>query len=718
MAGAGGHEVGRISIRVLPDTDRFRAQLKSQLEEIEKSLKAAIQVDVDLDEGGVKAKFRGLMAELKAVGAKGVDINVDVDRSMLDKVKGALSGIGGGAGGGIPSIGGGDVSTLLIALAALAAAAPLVGVVATGLAAIPGLIASVGVPFAAIALGIDGIKAAASQLQAPFEHLKATMSGFTQAQFAPVFQQLAGIFPVLERSLPKVSQGVADLFQGFASTITSSGGMAQIESMIDNISKALTAAAPAVSLFTNGFLMLANSFSVKLPAISGWLTDLGAQFTNWVSKITADGSLSKAFDGLGATIKSIVSALTPLFQQGIDFMGDPEKIASLTATFEVLGLLLQGIVYTSGQFFEGLTAAAGLVKTAWEGANAVFASVLFTITTAVGSIVSTVSGIGSTLAAVWNGIPGAASAAWNAVVDAVRTALANAVTAVVQGVANIVSEVAAIGGKVTAAAGNLGSALVAAGTALMNGLLAGIRSGLESVLSFAGGIAAKIAAVKGPISYDKTVLTPNGQALMQGLQAGIEGGFQGVLDRARQLAGEISDAVNSGVGNIDVSGLQDKLKKQLAEIGLESDQLKVQINGTDDKSAKTGLKDQRSQLQAIKDQLNLQKDQLGYSDKYGDTLSKNDNILGDTLSKMVTAGSSFATANLKQFEGDLGIGGGALSAGLDQGLGYATQMLSKLASGAFGGGSKTEIHVNSVDEAMAAYRTQQNKQTLSYAGRR
>jgi hypothetical protein len=63
---AGGQEVGRISIRVMPDTTKFRQDLKKKLEAIEKSIKATIPVDVDLDAAGAKAHMRELMADLKA----------------------------------------------------------------------------------------------------------------------------------------------------------------------------------------------------------------------------------------------------------------------------------------------------------------------------------------------------------------------------------------------------------------------------------------------------------------------------------------------------------------------------------------------------------------------------------------------------------------------------------------------------------------------------
>lgn len=45
---AAAREVGRISVRVLPDTDGFRRALKRQLEAITKGLEAKVDIDPDL----------------------------------------------------------------------------------------------------------------------------------------------------------------------------------------------------------------------------------------------------------------------------------------------------------------------------------------------------------------------------------------------------------------------------------------------------------------------------------------------------------------------------------------------------------------------------------------------------------------------------------------------------------------------------------------------
>ncbi|AEV52159.1 tail length tape measure protein [Rhodococcus phage RER2] len=81
MAGAGGVEVGRVSIRVVPNLDKFREDLKKGLEKETKGLKA--EVDVVPNMAGFRARV--------AAATKGMRASVDVDANV-DR-KGIRSGI-------------------------------------------------------------------------------------------------------------------------------------------------------------------------------------------------------------------------------------------------------------------------------------------------------------------------------------------------------------------------------------------------------------------------------------------------------------------------------------------------------------------------------------------------------------------------------------------------------------------------------------------------
>lgn len=77
-------------------------------------------------------------------------------------------------------------------------------------------------------------------------------------------------------------------------------------------------------------------------------------------------------------------------------------------------------------------------------------------------------------------------------------------------------------GKVKSALGNLGSLLYNAGRDIIQGLLNGINSLIESVKSKLSGLTKLIPSWKGPADVDKMLLYENGQLIMNGLIRGID----------------------------------------------------------------------------------------------------------------------------------------------------------------------------------------------------
>lgn len=81
-------QVGRLSVRVLPDTTRFREDLKKVLERAEKSLSVNIEATVELAQGTlekVKAQLQSLDAEIPAtIDTKGMKSRVEAILHTLD----------------------------------------------------------------------------------------------------------------------------------------------------------------------------------------------------------------------------------------------------------------------------------------------------------------------------------------------------------------------------------------------------------------------------------------------------------------------------------------------------------------------------------------------------------------------------------------------------------------------------------------------------------
>ncbi|NEK06040.1 hypothetical protein GR239_36730, partial [Rhizobium leguminosarum] len=80
MAGPGGVEVGRASVRVLPNTTNFAPALKRYLERIENTNRLNIAATVDVDQLVTSARAAVATAEA-AIGE--LDVDTDIDAAEL-----------------------------------------------------------------------------------------------------------------------------------------------------------------------------------------------------------------------------------------------------------------------------------------------------------------------------------------------------------------------------------------------------------------------------------------------------------------------------------------------------------------------------------------------------------------------------------------------------------------------------------------------------------
>jgi phage-related protein len=92
--------------------------------------------------------------------------------------------------------------------------------------------------------------------------------------------------------------------------------------------------------------------------------------------------------------------------------------------------------------------------------------------------------------------------------------------------------------------GDLGNLLISAGRAIIDGLLNGIKAAARGLFDWVGGIADKIRALKGPLSYDKVLLVEAGNAIMGGLLNGLQTGYQKVESFVGGVANRISDMMD------------------------------------------------------------------------------------------------------------------------------------------------------------------------------
>lgn len=217
MASPGGVEVSRASVRILPDTSHLLADLKADLEEIER--RVSIDVKASVDSAELTASAREAVTEAQAA-AGDIDIKARVDVSQLSQVESALAGATSASSG------------LLGNFSLLGAAAGLLGPALIPLTAvIGGLVAALAAPLAVTAGGVtvfgllagfavkdtldqiknidkldeklSGLKKDTQDYRDTLADLQLAQSGLTPAQaaFASALDKLKGAFANLPQGV-------------------------------------------------------------------------------------------------------------------------------------------------------------------------------------------------------------------------------------------------------------------------------------------------------------------------------------------------------------------------------------------------------------------------------------------------------------------------------------------------------------------------------------
>jgi hypothetical protein len=414
--GAGGKEVGRISIRVVPDLDGFREKLRAELEGIEdvkvkvtadttgfrEKIKAetkdlgdakvkvtpdvkksefaaalaetraaaraaGVKLDIEFKDREAEAKLASTIAKLKAeAAASHIKLRVDVDRGV--------GGAGGLLGGASSSFGSGASKlallgdqTFWVAGAVIALLAPALALLATSLAALPALIAAVALPVGAVALGIGGFKKALENVGLMGEDkkgkakageelkkLQQSVSDEFERGLTPVFRELVGLLPMLRDGFTGIARGIVADIQGLSDVFTKGEGPAQLKNIMGNVGEMLNQMAPAFHSFGSAIMGLASRVSDHLPGLARFFADWGDKFSNWVNKISGDGTLDKAVSGLKPALDSVMNFFAQMMDSGLKLMADPAMVQNIKTVLDGITNFIVQSLPTLNQVFSTL----------------------------------------------------------------------------------------------------------------------------------------------------------------------------------------------------------------------------------------------------------------------------------------------------------------------------------------------------------------------------
>jgi len=342
--------IGKMSIRVFPDTSKFKADLKKDLAALKGQLRAAVDVEARVDQASLvqtKARLAGIAKDFKthvtvdAQTRKASAVLGVLTRPRTAEVRVVLQGLD-AARAGLASLAGGNIAagfadhaksiassfdqiaakagaaaTQMAAMsAAMSAMAGNAAMVAVSMAqisgaglALPGIMSGFLVGLASSADGLQNILLAIGELQGGYNGGFGWLEdAFSNARFLHNedfwsagkvgLKDLLenGIKPFFDEyvKLGKIT-GIfwSEFFRGMSNGIVAVGGMAQLfKPLHDSFAIASEGAAP----FTEAMFRLGAVGGEYLPRMAAAFTEVSNAFLNWVTQAQETGRINEIID--------------------------------------------------------------------------------------------------------------------------------------------------------------------------------------------------------------------------------------------------------------------------------------------------------------------------------------------------------------------------------------------------------------------------------------
>jgi phage-related protein len=383
--------IGRVAVKVSPDTGDFRKDLQRKLNAFEKSLKVSIPTTVnltgakrDLIEGvrAINAANRNgnarkitLQTEVSraslATAAADVEkfrqrvspikVQTKVESAPLRKLLGLLGNIGASAAkfaavasaiGGIAALSLSGASNLAALSASLASLAGLLPV-------LPGLLGG-------LAIGLGVSIAALKDFNSVFPDVAASLSAMQDAISAKFWAEAqAPIRHLIDTLLPQLSAGfgqtataLGGYFAGIAAGIKDTLSQA-LGGMFDDLAKSIEIATRGTDALVGIITTLGQVGAGYLPRLAQWFVDITTRFDEFLSKASADGRLQDwietgitALRDLGRVLSGIGSIFASIGRAAAEAGGS--TLAIFANTLEDIAEIAKGPEFQRGlvQVFE------------------------------------------------------------------------------------------------------------------------------------------------------------------------------------------------------------------------------------------------------------------------------------------------------------------------------------------------------------------------------
>lgn len=356
--------------------------------------------------------------------------------------------------------------------------------------------------------------------------------------------------------------------------------------MMGTVSKVTKTAAAVQKVFNA--VMAANPYVALVAAI---ITLVATITYLWKTNEDFRNAVIKIWDAIKSFISDAVDAIVNVWNSMKETMsnlwdGIVEKASEVwTAVTKVIMNIISPFIDIFMNLWNGLSSSLSQV---WDGIKSIAsgawelikAVIMGPVLIAIDLITGDFNNLGSDLKLIWDSIKQGASDIWNGIKDVITGMVKATVDAVkfsfewqkeiVTNIWNYIKDLASevwnnikntVSNLADSAANGLKNAwnkglqwtkdifggiknaieaigdvdLFAAGKAIIDSFINGLQQTWEAGKDFVGGIADWIRKHKGPISYDRTLLTENGKAIMDSLNAGLDNGFSKVQDNVNGM---------------------------------------------------------------------------------------------------------------------------------------------------------------------------------------
>lgn len=363
MAGSpGGQVIGRVSVKVLPDTSEFsKHKLERQLSREIKNAQVKVKVEVEIDKTSLDKIKHDLNHWARKVSPVKIHVKPELATGALTYINarmayasrtrmapiiaylqpGSIAAVNKGIGTMVAALSGARVIKEVVTdfgdwLKTLDKTAPKLGIIAHGLTgivglgltagsnlfalssslaqigavglALPGILAGIGVGLAVTMIAFKDLKKALPDVAARFAEMKHTITRDFWSAASNGIRQLVDVY------LPQLgatAKHVGGFWGKFASELSKPFKSA-LPAMFSDLNASIKIAGDNSNVFAGVITKLGLAGSNYLPRLAQWFVDINTRFNNWLGAIATDGRLTKWVEGGLTALHDLGSVLSNL----------------------------------------------------------------------------------------------------------------------------------------------------------------------------------------------------------------------------------------------------------------------------------------------------------------------------------------------------------------------------------------------------------------------